>query len=264
MTSMYLYNCKIQQDWSICKPLLRTNQRSTRSSCKPIYKLDDNRPISMPSLPLVPATIINDPLLDLAATNYFPSGFPQSVQNPLPVASTLYEKITLRPFYKRLLGSISHLLASIDSSLSAAISQHDLQVCTDGSYNPSTSKDAHGWVLATSTSIIWDGAGPSDGHPQLMTPYRAELSGLVAGLHILNSLCQINNLSAGLIHMYCDCEKAVKKITNNSYKGISDHLESDNNLLREARLLYKNLPVKISLQWVWPLLWRPSDNRPKT
>ncbi len=42
----------------------------------------------------------------------------------------------------------------------------------------------------------------------------------------------------------------MKKITGTSYKGIADHLEPDSDLLHEVRTLYKNLPVKISLQWV--------------
>jgi hypothetical protein len=50
--------------------------------------------------------------------------------------------------------------------------------------------------------------------------------------------------------MYSDCKKSVEKITSNMSKGIADHLEPDIDLLHEARLLYKNLPVKISLQWV--------------
>jgi hypothetical protein len=50
--------------------------------------------------------------------------------------------------------------------------------------------------------------------------------------------------------MYSDCEKAVRKITGTNYKGIADHLEPESDLLQEARSLYKNLPIKISLQWV--------------
>jgi hypothetical protein len=88
-----------------------------------------------------------------------------------------------------------------------------------------------------------------------MSPYRAELSGLVAGLHILSSICLVNQLTAGFIHMYCDCEKAAKKITNSTYKGIADHIESDNNLLEEARTLYKNLPKKYLFNgWTAPPL----------
>jgi hypothetical protein len=54
---------------------------------------------------------------------------------------------------------------------------------------------------------IWSGAGSSDCHQQLMTHYR----GLVAGLHILSSICQANQLTKGLIHMYCDCGKSSEK-----------------------------------------------------
>jgi hypothetical protein len=83
-----------------------------------------------------------------------------------------------------------------------------------------------------------------------MTPYRAKLSGIVTELHVPTSICQGNKLSTGFINMYCDCEKAVKNITVTSSKGIADYLESDSDLLNEARLLYKNCPVSLNLQWV--------------
>ncbi len=57
-------------------------------------------------------------------------------------------------------------------------------------------------------------------------------------------------MTSGSIHAFCDREKAVHKITGTTYKGITDHLEHDNDLLQEARPLYKNFIVKISIQWV--------------
>lgn len=190
------------------------------------------------------------PLLALTSVNYLPTGFPhQNTINSLE-ASRIYDILTIHPFYKQLLGPIDSSLEDINASLCSNISQHDLHIRTDGSYNPSLGSGAHGWILANSKNEIWSGTGLSDGHRQLMTPYRAKLSGLVAGLHILSSICQANQLTKGLIHMYCDCEKAVKKITGTSYKGITNHFEPDSDLLHEARTLYKNLPVKISLQLV--------------
>jgi hypothetical protein len=47
----------------------------------------------------------------------------------------------------------------------------------------------HGWVLSNKEeTILLHGGGPDDGIQSLMTSYRSELGGLVAGLAVLGTL----------------------------------------------------------------------------
>jgi hypothetical protein len=63
----------------------------------------------------------------------------------------------------------------------------DLIIATDGSLLFGVGY--HGWVLATKEeTILHRGGGPDDGIQSLMTSYRSELGGLVAGLAVLGTL----------------------------------------------------------------------------
>jgi ribonuclease HI len=178
----------------------------------------------MPSHAIVHVTIITDPLLAVASVNYNPTGFSQqTLSDSSMITSNLYKILTIRPFYKRLVGPINQSLEEINKALPGTISNHTLYIFTDGSYNPSVGTGAHGWVLATTKTKLWSGTGPSDDHPQL---------------------------TDGSIHMYCNCEKAVWNNTSISYKGIADYLEPNSDFLHEARLLYKKCSVTLSPQWV--------------
>ncbi len=77
---------------------------------------------------------------------------------------------------------------------------------------------AHGLVIVSEHTTLWEGAVPSDGHTKLMSPYQAELSGILAGLKCLTLS---NNITIGLAYMFCDCEKAIKVINRQS-KGMAE------------------------------------------
>lgn len=68
----------------------------------------------------------------------------------------------------------------------AALNAGELLTCCDGSYSPDSKQGSHGWVFTTAQTQLLTGAGPADGHPDLVSPSRAELAGLVAILHILH------------------------------------------------------------------------------
>jgi hypothetical protein len=54
----------------------------------------------------------------------------------------------------------------------------------------------HGWVLATNDDInLPRGGGPDDGIQSLMTSYRSELRGLVAGLEVLGALFRAGTIN---------------------------------------------------------------------
>jgi len=111
---------------------------------------------------------------------------------------------------------------------------------------------SHGWIFATEQSTLWRGAGPVDGHPDLISPYKAELGGLVALLHLTLMICSFYNLSGGQIVLYCDCLSAIKRLQQVTYGGIKDYTIPDFDLLHEGRLLLKKLRASqnITVSWV--------------
>ncbi len=180
--SSILYKKTLHQ-WFHCKPLIRPSTRTTRSQTKALYQITNVSPSTEPPHNLLPVTITNDHITALATATHSSSIF--QVHPHREVSSNeLYTLITTSPFYTRLLGPFPNVL-KMDVSASNLITQHDIYLGTDGSFDPITSTGAHGWVIANKDSTLWEGAGPSDGHYELMSPYRAELSGIVAGLHIL-------------------------------------------------------------------------------
>jgi hypothetical protein len=68
----------------------------------------------------------------------------------------------------------------------------------------------HGWVLATKEeSILLRGGGTDDGIQSLMTSYRSEVGGLVAGLTVLGTLFRSGAMNIRSIRFICDKESAV-------------------------------------------------------
>jgi hypothetical protein len=131
-----------------------------------------------------------------------------------------------------------------------AIEQHSLRACTDWSYDPNQFKGAHGWVFATPSTMLWQGAGASDGHKKLSSPYQAELSGLVDSLYILHKTCQFTNTLSGTAILYCDCNRAIGSILKPNYQGITDYLVPDSDHIQEAKSLIKHSRIKIVSIWV--------------
>jgi hypothetical protein len=84
----------------------------------------------------------------------------------------------------------------------------DLIIATDGSVLFGVGY--HGWVLATKEeTILLRGGGPDDGIQSLMTSYRSELGGLVAGLTVLGAIFRSGTLNIRSIRFICDNESAV-------------------------------------------------------
>jgi ribonuclease HI len=93
-------------------------------------------------------------------------------------------------------------------------------------------------------------AGPSDIHKKLLSPYRAELSGLVATLYFIHRACLLTNTTSGSATIYCDCNKALRNILKPNYNGITDYLVPDSDLIQEAKYILKQLRIQIKLTWV--------------
>jgi hypothetical protein len=84
----------------------------------------------------------------------------------------------------------------------------DLLIATDGSVLFGVGY--HGWFLATKEeTILLRGGGPDDGIQSLMTSYRSELGGMVAGLAVLGTLFRSGAMNIRSIRFICDNESAV-------------------------------------------------------
>ncbi len=87
------------------------------------------------------------------------------------------------PFYKSLMRWDAHMPTTLRNHLES----EGLCICGDGAYLQEHGQGSHGWVFSTRAGeILWSGSGPAFGHNSLMTPYCAELSGLITVLFILH------------------------------------------------------------------------------
>jgi hypothetical protein len=123
------------------------------------------------------------------------------------------------PFYKRLLGPLPSNKKSLGALLKEAIN-NSLSLAVDGSHCPSYGPGSHGWVLASGDKVLWRGQGPTDGHPSILSRYRAELSGMLAGLHVLRCTCTYFDITTGEVGLFSDCFKAIKALRKD-YQGIT-------------------------------------------
>jgi hypothetical protein len=73
-------------------------------------------------------------------------------------------------------------------NITQSLAKGNLLISCNGFYSKSFKRGSHGWIFATKQTSLWKGAGPMDGQPDLINPYRAELSDLVSILYILLSV----------------------------------------------------------------------------
>ena len=142
--------------------------------------------------------------------------------------------------------------AEVLQYLSAQIEAHALLACSDGSFRKSERRGCHAWIFATSEGIpILQGAGPIDGHSELITSYRTELGGITAVLYLLMLIVRSTNLTQGTVTIYCDNKAALEAIfTENPRRGIYPLLAPDYDFISIAREMYRKMPITIVERWV--------------
>jgi hypothetical protein len=111
----------------------------------------------------------------------------------------------------------------------------------------------HDWVLETKEeTILLRGGGPDDGIQSLMTLYRSELGGLVAGLEVLGTLFRSGTLNIRSIRFICDNESSVTASRRPASESIFHNTRCDWDLIATIQDIIVRWckGIALSFQWV--------------
>jgi hypothetical protein len=204
-----------QEQWLSLDPITTITHHTTRSATKAWYDITSSTPAPIPDLAqLIPASAMLNPLyhdsLFCLSTSDTPLPQPVAALNPRHIQSHPDGSASPHPFYQKQLKWNKATIERAEKPLVDAISTHNLHICADGAFLKEHGQGSHAWVFSDgSHQEIWKGAGPTFGHTDLMTPYRAELSGLTLVLFVLQWVCSQNAIGDGKVMIYCDNEAAL-------------------------------------------------------
>ena len=136
------------------------------------------------------------------------------------------------------------------SWLQDAISNGTIMLVCDGSYQPTISHNRGGaaWILECNTTqqrVI--GYLPTTSSSS--SAYRAELTGIYAGLAYLLAITKLHGLTHGQIQVHCDNERAVllSKIVGPRLSAKTSHAD----VLRLIRYIHHQLPMSVSFTHIY-------------
>jgi len=154
------------------------------------------------------------------------------------------------PFFQHLISTPP--TAQECQDIAQELTEKTLLACSDGACDPVRAVSSHGVVFSSSLmkQRISSMVGPIDGHPDLVTSYRAELSGIVATLYLIYRLCQFYKISEGAMTLYCDNKAALANAFKTIKPGITPYLTTDHDLVELAQALIHIIPIMITTEWV--------------
>jgi hypothetical protein len=119
-----------------------------------------------------------------------------------------------------------------------------LVACSDGACDRNQGRFSCGVVFASEllTQEIGTAAGPVDGHPSLVSSYRAELSRIVATLYLIYRICQFYHIHNGKMTLYCNNKGALRNAFRPITLGFTPYLLADHDLIEVAQSLINLIP----------------------
>jgi hypothetical protein len=238
----HLY-CQQGKCWSYYNPTPPVTRRLTRSSTRPHYNLQSPSGAEPPPGNEVPATVL-PPQYGLLPIVHSGNSIPNS-DTSRPNTITSFAEVKTHPYYVQLLAWDSNFISPFLYTLGGYLHNGYLVIYSNSCYDPNQGRGSHAWVFSSSSgNILWHGSGPTCGHPETMTAYRAKLSGITSILYILNYICRTMSITEGSADIYCDNTSSLAEvfckpyISPNPYKQLC----SDVDLLKCARYLIACLP----------------------
>jgi hypothetical protein len=246
--------------WVKHLPIYRPTTYSTRAAVKPWYDKEVYVSTEIDRLSLVPASILHNSNTDrsifqisIGTSQLWKAS--ENAQSDHFIVGDKPGEVLPHPYYCELMQWDTNDITPKLEDIAQAILSSDLHICADGAYRKIVGQASHAWVFSTGQQeILWKGAGPTLGHTKLMTPYRAELTGLVSVLFILHWVCShIQLKKGGSIFIYCHNETALSETfkqvrpTNNPYKMLA----VDADLITLSRDLLLWLPITVTLKHKW-------------
>jgi len=136
--------------------------------------------------------------------------------------------------------------------IAAEIEEKTLVACSDGACDTIQAVSSYATVFASGLlrRKITSAVGPVDGHPSLVTSYRAEMSGILATLYLVYRICDYYKVTEGAMTLYCDNRGALKNAFSPIKAGITPYFNTDHDLVEVAQALLLLIPVAISTSWV--------------
>ena len=178
----------------------------------------------------------------------------EAVATPTPeIGSCFMESLSFaNPYFQRMLGPVSGITDATIEAIGVYIQEGSLLTCSDGSHEPETDSACQAWLFSDQYGhLLWSGAGPTDGNPDMLSSYRSELAGITTILFLLREITNYLEITTGSAILYCDNMGAVENVFEEYPKrGIYPLLERDYDLLGAARKLWRELPIKVTGTWV--------------
>ena len=247
-----------EDTWFLHTPVPSPVQATRRTRQTRVWYNCDNAIQQEPNgLSLVPTTLYRDSRFP----SFFhqvpsPTGIPPTTP-PLPQESiwnlppTDHAFVDTPEFYQRLIGLTPPHTFAAGFDIATGLELETLVTCSDGSFDPDKKMGSHGWIISTTEKVMLaKGAGPTDGHPNRTSSYRAELGGLIAILYIIHRICSHYKVDSGRAKYFCDNKGVLKNVFTTSTPTISQFLNTDHDLVLIAQRLLGLLPVTIVAEWV--------------